>query len=162
MDGIAKGIWPTMITPFGDDGGVDESAIGAMVDWYIQRGCDGIFAVCQSSEMFYLSLDERVRLARAVVRAAGGRIDVIASGHVSDGPDDQAAELRAISRTGVKAVVLISNRLAGEGEGDDVWIRNAERLTAALPGAAFGLYECPPPLQAAAGADGRPTWTTST
>ena len=112
MNVISKGIWPTMITPFLGHGGVDEAAVKAMIEWYIQKGCDGVFAVCQSSEMFYLSLDERVRLAETVEKAAGGRIEVIASGHVSDALDSQIAELRAISQTGVTAVVLVTNRLA--------------------------------------------------
>ncbi len=56
-----KGVWPTMVTPFGLDGRLDEAALRALVDWYIARGVDGLFAVCQSSEMFELDLAERVR-----------------------------------------------------------------------------------------------------
>jgi len=144
---ISKGIWPTMITPFLEEGGLDEAAARAMVEWYIQKGCDGVFAVCQSSEMFHLSLVERVRLAETVVKAAGGRIEVIASGHVSDGLGDQIAELKAMSQTGVKAVVLVTNRLAGEGDADEVWIQNADRVANALPDVTFGLYECPHPYK---------------
>ena len=136
-----------MIKPFLGHGGVDEAAVKAMIEWYIQKGCDGVFAVCQSSEMFYLSLDERVRLAETVEKAAGGRIEVIASGHVSDALDSQIAELRAISQTGVTAVVLVTNRLASDGEDDEVWIRNADRVISALPDVTFGLYECPYPYK---------------
>ena len=147
MNTISKGIWPTMITPFREDGGVDEAAVKAMVDWYIRKGCDGVFAVCQSSEMFYLSLDERARLAKTVMKAAGGRIDIIASGHISEGIGDQISELRAMSDTGVKAVVLVTNRLAGMGDDDEVWIRNADKVANALPDVTFGLYECPYPYK---------------
>lgn len=70
--------------------------------------------MCQSSEMFYLSLEERVALAKAVVKAAGGRLDVIVSGRVSDSPHEQVRELRAMARTGAQAVVLVTNRMAGE------------------------------------------------
>ena len=130
---ISKGIWPTMITPFTPDNQVDEAAVRRLVDWFASRSCDGVFAVCQSSEMFHLSLEERVKLARTCVEAAGDRLEVIASGHISDDLDEQIREVRAIWETGVRAVVLVSNRLARKDEDDDVWIARAEQLLEALP-----------------------------
>ena len=47
--------WVTMITPFTENGEVDYKGIDKVVEWYIQNGIDGIFSVCQSSEMFFLS-----------------------------------------------------------------------------------------------------------
>ena len=147
MNKIAGGIYPTMITPYTEDGRVDYDAAERIVNWYVQRGCDGIFAVCQSSEMFNLSLKERVQLAKTVSDAGKGRIDVIASGHISDDPEAQIDELGAISETGVKAVVMVTNRMAKADEDDSVWMRNTETLMNALPGVTFGLYECPAPYK---------------
>lgn len=147
MEAIAKGIWPTMITPYDASGKVDYKAVERMVNWYAEQGCNGIFAVCQSSEMFYLTLEERVALARTVVDAAQGRLEVIASGHIADTVSQQVDELGAIAQTGVKAVVMVSNRLADEQENDGVWIENAQRILSALPGILFGLYECPYPYK---------------
>lgn len=147
MSRIARGIWPTMITPFTEDNEIDDQALRRMMDWYVQQGCDGVFAVCQSSEMFFLTLQERVHLARRCVEFAGGRIQVIASGHVSERMEDQVEELHAIWLTGVRAVVLVSNRLAKQHEDDDVWIANAQHLLNALPGVTFGMYECPYPYK---------------
>ncbi len=147
MRTIAKGIWPTMITPFTPDNGIDEKALEAMMNWYVQQGCDGVFAVCQSSEMFQLSLSERVHLAKRCVELAGDRIQVIASGHVSDGMEDQIEEIRAMWATGVRAVVLVSNRLAAQAEDDAVWIVHAQQLLDALPDVTFGMYECPYPYK---------------
>ena len=76
---MVDGVWPTMITAFTDEDALDEAAMEALVEWYIERGVAGLFAVCQSSEMFTLSLEERLRLARMVVRHAAGRVGVIAS-----------------------------------------------------------------------------------
>ena len=70
-----------------------------------------LFAVCQSSEMFFLSLEERVNLSRFVVSRAAGRIPVVSSGHVSDTREEQLAELTAIADTGPDALILITNRL---------------------------------------------------
>ncbi|GJM75481.1 hypothetical protein HMSSN036_76970 [Paenibacillus macerans] len=50
--------------------------------------------------------------------------------------------------TGIDALVLITNRLAREEEGDDVWKRNLERLLKELPEQIpLGFYECPYPYK---------------
>jgi 4-hydroxy-tetrahydrodipicolinate synthase len=137
-----------MITPFREDRSLDERGLRALVDWYIDRGVDGLFAVCQSSEMFELDLDERVRLARATVEAAAGRVPVIASGHISDGPQEQVREMSAMAGTGVSALILVNNRLADRDESDDVWKKRCERLFEALPREVpLGFYECPHPYK---------------
>lgn len=147
MNAIASGIYPVMITPFSKNGGIDFEAVDRLTEFYIQNGCHGIFAVCQSSEMFFLTEDERVLLARRVVEAAKGRVSVVASGHISDDIDDQIRELKRISETGVSGVVLVSNRLAGQDESDDVLIEHMKKILTALPSVTFGMYECPHPYK---------------
>ena len=145
---IPVGVWPTMITPFTDQDRLDFDALRAMVEWYVEREVAGLFAVCQSSEMFFLSLQERVELARRCVEMAAGRVPVIASGHVSERIEDQLTELRAVAETGVTAVVLIGNRLAAEDESDDVWKRRCEEILRQLPESVpLGVYECPYPYK---------------
>lgn len=147
MTTFPNGIWPTMITPFTTENKVDYIALEQLIEWYIAKGVDGLFAVCQSSEMFQLTLDERVELSQFVVNQAKSRVPVVSSGHISDDVQDQITELQAISNTGVDAVVLVTNRLAKEDESDDVWIENAEKILNALPNMPFGLYECPYPYK---------------
>ncbi|MCR5289166.1 MAG: dihydrodipicolinate synthase family protein [Treponema sp.] len=139
------GCWPTMITPFTADNKVDYNAIKGLVEWYIKRGSTGIFAVCQSSEMFFLSEQEKLDIAKAVVDAAAGRIKVIASGHTSDDHQKQIDELGKMAEIGVDAVVLVSNRMAKKDEGEDVFCKNADDIFRQLPNVTFGLYECPYP-----------------
>jgi len=144
---IADGVWPTMLTPFTEDNKIDYPALEQLIEWYIARGVDGLFAVCQSSEMFFLSLEERVQLARFVNERVAGRIPVIASGHVSDNMEDQIEEIRQIADTGIAAFVLVTNRLAAASEPDEVWKANAVRLLEEVPDVKFGLYECPHPYK---------------
>jgi len=140
-----NGCWPTMITPFTADNKVDFPAVKALANWYIDRGADGIFSVCQSSEMFFLSPQEKLDIAKAVVEAAEGRVKVIASGHTSDDHKQQIDELGAMAQTGVDAVVLVSNRLAKADEDSSVFNANAQDIFEQLPDVTFGLYECPYP-----------------
>lgn len=143
-----SGIIPVMLTPFDPEGGIDWDSLEALTEWYIANGSEALFAVCQSSEMQYLSVEERVELARFTVRVANGRLPVVASGHVADGLDAQLAELGAIGETGIDGLVLVTNRLDPRREGPDVLRANLERLLAALPSdLPLGLYECPAPYR---------------
>ena len=137
-----------MLTPFKDDNTVDYTSLARLVDWYIGNGSAGLFADCQSSEMFSLSLEERVRIAAFVKEKAAGRVPVIASGHISDTIEGQAEELNAIAQTGVDAVILLTNRLARENESDEAWMQNLQKLLGKLPeDLALGFYECPYPYK---------------
>ena len=145
---IPDGVWPTMLTPFTSENRIDYLALEALVEWYIEKGVHGLFAVCQSSEMFTLSLAERVEIARCVKAAAADRVPVIASGHISTTLEEQVDELNAIAHSGVEAVVLISNAFAQPHEPDDVWKSNLVKLLRRLPGdIPLGFYECPAPYK---------------
>lgn len=147
MKQISNGIYPVMITPYTADNRLDLEAVDRMVEFYAAGGCQGVFAVCQSSEMFDLSEDERVALAARVVKAVRGRMNVVASGHISDAIEDQLRELGRIAATGVDGVVMVSNRLAKADESDEVFIANMNRILEALPDVTFGMYECPYPYK---------------
>lgn len=154
MDEVLKerdfpgGVWPVMLTPYTPEGGVDYPALERLTHWYMERGADGLFAVAQTSEMFFLTLEERLQVARTVVRAASGRVPVIASGHISDSEDDQAREINDMAQTGVDAVILITNRLAAQDEGDDLWLARLEKLLGRIdPAIPLGFYECPYPYK---------------
>jgi Dihydrodipicolinate synthase/N-acetylneuraminate lyase len=151
------GVFPTMITPYNSDMNIDYGAVDALVEWYWKKGCDGIFASCQSSEIFYLSQEERIRLAehvklKADMLAAADKsrepMVIVASGHISDLAEAQTNELRAIAATGVDAVILISNRLDIPNTGDSAWIKDCENLINTLDNnTILGIYECPMPFK---------------
>lgn len=136
-----------MLTPFTKENKVDYSALEELIEWYRKGGVSGLFAVCQSSEMFFLTLEERVEIARFVKEKAQG-LPVIASGHISDDFEEQVKELRMIGETGVDAVILITNRLAKQEEGDEIWLRNLDLMLKELPlELKLGFYECPYPYK---------------
>ena len=90
---------PVMLTPFTAQNAIDYPGLERLIEWYLQNGADGLFAVCQSSEMLFLTLAERVELARFVAQKAAGRVPVIASGHISDELEQQIEELQVEPRT---------------------------------------------------------------
>lgn len=154
---INSGAYPTMITPYNEDHSVDYGAVKELVRWYWDKGCDGIFASCQSSEILFLSLEDRIKLAKTVkeesdkLAAADKKrspMSIVASGHISEDLGEQINELRLMADTGVDAVVLISNRFDIENTGSEKWISDTERILDALPSDTMvGMYECPRPYK---------------
>ena len=143
-----QGIVPVMLTPFTTDEQIDYPALAKLIDWYLDKGVDALFAVCQSSEMQLLTLQERVDLARFVVKQVDGRIPVIASGHISDDIDAQKEELLAMAQTDIDALVLVTNHLDPRNEGSDTFFATLNTLLDTLPETLpLGLYECPAPYR---------------
>ena len=92
-------------------------------EWYISSGCSGLFAVCQSSEMYALSDDERLELAEFVAKQVDGRAAVVATGNSGGGSiEEQAAFCNKIAPK-VDAVVGVTCMLAQEDEDEEVRAR---------------------------------------
>ena len=153
---MGKEIYATMITPFKDEN-VDYETVRKLVRWYWKEGCDGIFVSCLSSEIFQLSLEDRVRLVREVVnenRELSNKdksrkpMVIVASGHISEKFSDQVEELCATANEKPDALILITNRFDIENTSDEKWIEDAERLISRLPNdIPLGVYECPIPYK---------------
>ena len=143
-----EGIVPVMLTPFTDAGEIDYAGLERLIEWYIANGSDALFAVCQSSEMLFLSLAERQALAKFVVRQVAGRIPVVVSGHISDDPHGQLEELRVAADSGADGVVLVTNHLDPKNRGSAALRGNLQWLLEQLPkDMPLGLYECPAPYR---------------
>ena len=144
---IPNGVYPTMVTPYTADNKVDYNAIEQIINWYVERGVDGIFAICQSSEIFFLSFEERYELLKFIIERTPKNISIVASGHTADDLDVQIKEAKAFIDCGIDAYVFISNRFAKEDESDDVLLKNMEYVASKLPEIALGVYECPYPYK---------------
>ena len=143
-----RGVWPVMLTPFDEQREIDWDSLKKLIDWYIKAGVNGLFANCQSSEMFFLSEAESLQLTRFVLDYVDGRVPVVASGHTACGVSQQIDQLGRMAETGVDSVILISNRLAMAGEGDDVALATLKKITAAVTDkVGLGIYECPHPYK---------------
>ena len=69
-----RGVWPVMLTPFNEAREIDWASLERLIDWYVRQGVKGLFANCQSSEMFFLSDAESFRLTRFVLDYVDGRL----------------------------------------------------------------------------------------
>ncbi|MBQ6543026.1 MAG: dihydrodipicolinate synthase family protein [Clostridia bacterium] len=144
---INPGVYPTMLTPFTADNKIDYGAVEQLLSFYADNGVSGIFAICQSSEIFYLSFEERLGLLRFIMEHKPEGVSIVASGHTADDTDRQIYEANAFIDTGIDAYVFIANRLAKEDEDDSVFLKNYEKFVSSIPEIGLGIYECPYPYK---------------
>ena len=148
MNRTINGIIPVMLTAFDEWGNIDWESQKKLTEWYLEQGCESLFAVCQSSEMLHLDLDEREALARFTVDIVDDHVPVIASGHIGVTLDEQITELNRIAATGVDCLVFVTNRLDPENLGSQHLFDTVETLMRELPpDLQLGLYECPAPYR---------------
>ena len=72
-----EGCLTALVTPF-RDGRIDFDGLAKLVDWQIENGVDGIVSVGTTGESAVLDVEEHVAVIAATVRAAKGRVPVIA------------------------------------------------------------------------------------
>ncbi len=138
-----RGVWPVLVTPFNQRGGVDLGCYRALVDWYIENGVAGLFASCLSSEMFDLDEAERLALVRATVEQAKSRVPVAATGSLGSNMQDHVRLSQAQADLGVDAVILTPPAFSqSETDLEAYFLGMAEEVDADL-----GLYECPYPVK---------------
>jgi 4-hydroxy-tetrahydrodipicolinate synthase len=138
---------PVMITPFNLKAKVDLDVVSNLIDFYLAAGVKGFFANCLSSEMYSISEDERIELTRHVVKYVNGRVPVVATGSFGLTVDDKAEFSKKIYDTGISAVILITGHYANIEDGDDVLLRNFEKMFKLTGDIPLGIYECPAPYK---------------
>jgi len=101
-----KGSYPALVTPF-KNGAVDFDALKKLVDWHVAEGSHGLVPVGTTGESPTLSHAEHGQVIEAVVKAAGGRIPVIAgagSNNTAEGID----LIRHAQKVGADAALVVT------------------------------------------------------
>lgn len=138
---------PVMLTPFKPDGLIDYDGLAKLMDFYLASGVKGFFANCQSSEMYELSNEERLALARFVTKRVNGAQSVVATGSFGETFEDKAEFAKRMYHTGVNAVIMITSHFAKAEESDDVLIANFDKFFTLTDNIPMGTYECPAPYK---------------
>lgn len=101
-----KGSLPALVTPF-RDGALDLDMLGKLVEWHIEQGSHGLVPVGTTGESPTLSHDEHMAVITEVVKAARGRIPVIA-GAGSNATAEGVDLIRHAARTGADAALVVT------------------------------------------------------
>ena len=90
-----RGLGTALITPFRDDGSLDDAALERFVDWQIEQGVNFLVPCGTTGENPALSLEEHRRVVEICVRTAKGRVPVLAG--AGNNSTDRAIELAQIA-----------------------------------------------------------------
>ncbi|MEM8958628.1 MAG: 4-hydroxy-tetrahydrodipicolinate synthase [Pseudomonadota bacterium] len=103
---MIKGSLPALVTPF-KDGALDLDTLRALVDWHIAEGSHGLVPVGTTGESPTLSHDEHETVIEEVVRAAEGRVPVVA-GAGSNNTAEGIRLIRHAERVGADAALVVT------------------------------------------------------
>ena len=101
-----KGSIPALITPF-KDGKLDLDALKKLVEWHVAEGSHGLVPVGTTGESPTLSHDEHMQVVSEVVKAAAGRIPVIA-GAGSNSTTEGIRLIRHAEAAGADAALVVT------------------------------------------------------
>ncbi|MBN2533594.1 MAG: 4-hydroxy-tetrahydrodipicolinate synthase [Spirochaetales bacterium] len=73
-----KGVFTALITPFKDNGDIDETALRKLVDFQLENGINGIVPMGTTGESPALNHDEHIKTISIVTEQVNGRVPVIA------------------------------------------------------------------------------------
>lgn len=132
------GIYSLMLTPFNEDRSIDYDTYEKYADWQVEQGVDHLFAVCGSSEMTLLSLEERLKLATLTVKHKGNTT-VVATANIEATKEENLEEVKKMEQTGVDGIVLTTK---GFGDDDDKLVSYIRELASNTTLPVF-LYEFP-------------------
>jgi 4-hydroxy-tetrahydrodipicolinate synthase len=103
---MLKGSIPALVTPFAN-GELDLDTLKKLVDWQIAEGSTGIVPVGTTGESPTLSHEEHETVIEVVVRAAAGRVPVIA-GAGSNATAEAIGLVQHAERVGADAVLVVT------------------------------------------------------
>ena len=114
-----RGCGTALVTPFRQDGSLDEAALRNLVAWQVESGIDFLVACGTTGETPTLSHDEWLQVIDWTAEVAAGRVPVVA-GATSNSTADAVEKAReAAARPGVNAILTASpyyNKPTQEGQ----------------------------------------------
>jgi 4-hydroxy-tetrahydrodipicolinate synthase len=73
-----EGVFTALVTPFAEDGSIDEEALRNLIDFQIKEGISGLLPMGTTGESPTLSHEEHIRVIEIVVDQAEGRVPIVA------------------------------------------------------------------------------------
>lgn len=101
-----RGSIPALVTPF-HDGAVDYDALRALVEWHVEQGSHGIVPVGTTGESPTLTHKEHEMVIEEVVKAAAGRVPVIA-GAGSNNTTEAVRFMQHAASIGADAALVVT------------------------------------------------------
>ncbi len=134
-----SGVFTALVTPFSNDGELNEAALKELIGRMIGAGVSGLVPIGGTGEYFSLSRTERNRIVELTVEQSAGRLPVI-PGVLATGFHDALDAAREFTERGADALMVITPYYTpGTQQGiEDYYRRLRDRV-----GRPLLLYEIP-------------------
>ena len=114
-----RGCGTALVTPFLQDGSIDETSFRNLVAWQVESGIDFLVPCGTTGETPTLSHDEWLRVIDLAVEVVAGRVPIVA-GATSNSTNDAVAKAKELAaRPGVNAILTANpyyNKPTQEGQ----------------------------------------------
>ena len=114
-----RGCGTASVTPFRQDGSIDETALRALIAWQVESGVDFLVPCGTTGETPTLSHDEWLHVIDTTIEVAAGRVPIVA-GATSNSTHDAVEKAKEVAgRAGVNAILTASpyyNKPTQEGQ----------------------------------------------
>jgi 4-hydroxy-tetrahydrodipicolinate synthase len=114
-----RGCGTAVVTPFSQDGALDERALRNMIAWQVESGIDFLVPCGTTGETPTLSHDEWLHVIDVTVEVVAGRVPIVAGATSNSTQDAVAKAKEAAARPGVDAILTASpyyNKPTQEGQ----------------------------------------------
>jgi 4-hydroxy-tetrahydrodipicolinate synthase len=116
---LLRGCGTALVTPFSQDGAVDENALRNLVSWQVESGIDFLIPCGTTGETPTLTHEEWLRVVDVTVEVVAGRVPIVA-GATSNSTQEAVARAQEVAaRPGVNAILTASpyyNKPTQEGQ----------------------------------------------
>jgi 4-hydroxy-tetrahydrodipicolinate synthase len=119
IDMQLRGCGTALVTPFSQDGSIDEPALRNLVAWQVESGIDFLVPCGTTGETPTLSHDEWLRVIDITIEVAAGRVPIVAGATSNSTQDAVEKAKEAAARPGVDAILTASpyyNKPTQEGQ----------------------------------------------
>jgi 4-hydroxy-tetrahydrodipicolinate synthase len=114
-----RGCGTALVTPFHQDGSLDEAALRNLIAWQVESGIDFLIPCGTTGETPTLTRDEWLRVIDTTIEVGAGRVPIVA-GATSNSTQEAVEKAREVaSRPGVNAILTASpyyNKPTQEGQ----------------------------------------------
>src|ERR1700675_4223364 len=114
-----RGCGTALVTPFRQDGSIDETGLRNLVSWQVESGINFLIPCGTTGETPTLSHDEWLRVIESTVEVVAGRVPVVAGASSNSTHDAVEKAKEVAARPGVDAILTASpyyNKPTQEGQ----------------------------------------------
>lgn len=137
------GVITAMITPFDSAGEIDVTAMKRLTEFLIARKVHCLYPTGTTGEMFLMSVDERKKIAEAVVETAAGRVTAYIHAGAMNQKDtiELARHARSIGADGI-GVVTPSFFSVNERELEEFYVAVSHSVPEDFPMYLYNIPQC--------------------